>query len=393
MKDIDADAELQGVIDEAEQASRGLFVGALARLLGSPELRDEAELTRALVRHLGAKPGAAATIEAELRRENARIVGPSGLLTESMKLIPRVSKERRRELGQRANAVKRNVEAAFEQALAMLERAEREAELTGPALDPTLPGRNVRRGRLHPITRTMHDVLDVFVALGFDVDEAPEVDLTAHNFDMLGFPPDHPATDMQDSFFVRAPGSDASDVVLRTHTTTIQVHQMRARKPPIYVVCPGAVYRRDDDATHSPMFAQIDGFAVDEGLTLAHLKGVLTAFVQRLFGEAVPTRLRPSYFPFVEPGGELDMGCVFCRPWEGDAERTRECRVCKGSGWMEILGCGMIHPVVFEHCGMDPRRYSGFAFGMGIDRIAMLRHGIRNIRLLYENDARFLGQL
>lgn len=381
MTDTDADAELEGAIAEAEQASKGLFDRVI-----------EAELAGAgsLAAHFAARPAAARSVEAELRRANARIVGPSGLLTEKMRLIPKVSKERRRELGQRANAVKHAVDAAFTGALATLARAEREAELTGPAIDPTLPGRGARRGRLHPLTRTTHEVLDVFVALGFDVEEAPEIDLAAHNFDMLGFPPDHPATDMQDSFFVRRD----PDVVLRTHTTTVQVHQMRTRKPPLAVVCPGAVYRRDDDATHSPMFAQIDGFAVDEGLTLAHLKGVLTAFVQRLFGDEVPTRLRPSYFPFVEPGAELDMGCVFCEPWQaGSDERTRACRVCKGTGWMEILGCGMIHPVVFERCGVDASRYTGFAFGMGIDRISMLRHGVGNIRLLYENDARFLGSL
>ncbi len=381
MTDIDADAELEGAIAEAEQASRGLFDRVL-----EVELTDGASLAA----RLAARPADARSIEAELRRKNAQLVGPSGLLTEKLRLIPKVSKDRRRELGQRANAVKQAIEAGLEDVLGRLARAEREAELTGPAIDPTLPGRGVRRGRLHPLTRTMHEVLDVFVALGFDVEEAPEIDLAAHNFDMLGFPPDHPATDMQDSFFVRRD----PDVVLRTHTTTIQVHQMRTRKPPLAVVCPGAVYRRDDDATHSPMFAQIDGFAVDEGLTLAHLKGVLTAFIQRLFGDEVPTRLRPSYFPFVEPGAELDMGCVFCKPWQpGNEEKTRACRVCKSTGWMEILGCGMIHPVVFERCGVDASRYTGFAFGMGIDRISMLRHGIGNIRLIYENDARFLGSL
>jgi phenylalanyl-tRNA synthetase alpha chain len=333
--------------------------------------------------------------EQALRDANARFVGPSGALTELLKLMPALPKERRKDLGQRTNGVKQRIERAFDEKLLALARAERERELSGPALDPTLPGRQVRHGRLHPLTRTMHEVLDVLVALGFDVEEAPEIDLAAHNFDKLGFPPDHPATDMQDSFFVQsARASDgARDVVLRTHTTTIQVHTMSKRKPPMAVACAGAVYRRDDDATHSPMFAQIDAFAVDEGLTLAHLKGVLTAFIRRLFGDAVPVRLRPSYFPFVEPGGELDMGCLFCTPWAGDASRTRACRVCKGTGWMEILGCGMIHPVVFEQLGIDATRYTGFAFGMGIDRITMLRHGVSNIRLLYENDARFLGQL
>jgi len=334
----------------------------------------------------------AATSEQALREANAKLVGPNGTLTKLMKLMRDVPKDRRRELGQRANALKQQIDGAFEEALSAIARAEREAELTGPALDPTLPGRGLRRGRLHPLTRTIHEITDVFVALGFDVEDAPEIDFKSNCFDRLGFPPDHPATDMQDSFFVERDGGEL-DVVLRTHTTTIQVHQMLKRKPPMAVICPGAVYRRDDDATHSPMFAQIDGFAVDEGLTFAHLKGVLTAFVRRLFGDEVPVRFRPSYFPFVEPGGELDMGCVFCEPWTGDVERTRACRVCKGTGWMEILGCGMIHPVVFEACGVDPTRYTGFAFGVGIDRISMLRHGVSNIRLLYENDARFLAKL
>jgi len=334
----------------------------------------------------------AASREQALREANAKLVGPNGTLTRLMKLMRDVPKDRRRELGQRANALKQQIEGAFEAALDAIARAEREAELTGPALDPTLPGRGARRGRLHPLTRTIHEITDVFVALGFDVEDAPEIDFKANCFDRLGFPPDHPATDMQDSFFVEREGGEL-DVVLRTHTTTIQVHQMMKREPPMAVICPGAVYRRDDDATHSPMFAQIDGFAVDEGLTMAHLKGVLTAFVQRLFGDVVPVRFRPSYFPFVEPGAELDMGCVFCEPWTGDVERTRACRVCKGTGWMEILGCGMIHPVVFEACGVDPTRYTGFAFGVGIDRISMLRHGVSNIRLLYENDARFLARL
>jgi phenylalanyl-tRNA synthetase alpha chain len=386
-------------MEEVDRAADRAFEQALeAHLEGEGIVSlfpDESEPTlRRLVALLLASPGSAAVVEAELRRENARLVGPHGQLTEQLKRMPEIAKERRREVGQRGNQVKQRVETKLSAALSLLERAVREAELSGPPIDLTLPGRGVRRGRVHPLRRTMHEVLDVLVALGFDVDEAPEIDLAAHNFDLLGFPPDHPATDMQDSFFVRrADGRPDLDVVLRTHTTTIQIHQMRARKPPLAVVCPGAVYRRDDDATHSPMFAQIDGFAVDEGLTMAHLKGVLTSFIQRLFGPDVPTRLRPSYFPFVEPGAELDMGCVFCKPWEGESIRTAECRVCKATGWMEILGCGMIHPVVLENLGIDPSRYSGFAFGMGIDRITMLRHGVGNIRLLYENDARFLSRL
>jgi phenylalanyl-tRNA synthetase alpha chain len=338
----------------------------------------------------------ATTDEQSLREANAKIAGPSGALTRLMKMMPKLPTERRRDLGQAANRVKGLVQGAFDARVEALAQASRQAELTGPALDPTLPGRSVRRGRLHPLSRTIHELLDVFVSLGFEAWSAPEIDSTKHNFDMLGFPPDHPATDMQDSFFVSRDGAVQRDQVLRTHTTTVQVHAMTTREPPMAIVCPGAVYRRDDDPTHSPMFAQIDGFAVDEGLTFAHLKGVMTAFVQRLFGDDVPVRFRPSYFPFVEPGGEVDMGCVFCRHWDPSPEtaaRVAACGVCKGSGWMEILGCGMVHPVVFEAVGIDATKFTGFAFGVGIDRIAMLRHGVRNIRLLYENDVRFLSQL
>jgi len=221
--------------------------------------------------------------------------------------------------------------------------------------------------------------------------EGPEADLHHHNFGMLGFEPDHPAADMQDTFFLHRVGDDlGKSTLLRAHTSTVQVRELQRRSLPTAFVAPGAVYRRDDDVTHSPMFFQIEGFLVDQGVSFAHLRGTLTAFVQRLFDPNTTVRLRPSYFPFVEPGAEVDVSCVFCRPWEGDAARTAACRVCKGTGWIEILGCGMIDPVVFTNCGVDPERWTGFAFGMGIDRIAMLRHGIRDIRLLYENDVRFL---
>jgi phenylalanyl-tRNA synthetase alpha chain len=331
-----------------------------------------------------------ALTEQALREANARVAGPQGELTKLMKLMPTLPGDRRRELGQRANAVKQEVEALFEQRLVGIHRKEREAELTAPPLDPTLPGRGRLPGNLHPITRVTHELIDVFGSLGFDVADGPEVDLYEYNFDRLGFPEDHPATDMQDSFFVRTEGVRT---LLRTHTSTIQVREMLRRKPPVAVIGPGVVYRRDDDITHSPMFFQIEGFLVDHDVSMADLKGVLLRFAQRLFGTDVRIRMRPSYFPFVEPGGEVDVSCVFCRPWEGDAARTAACRVCKGTGWLEVLGCGMIHPVVFEHVGYDPEEWTGFAFGMGIDRIAMLRYGIQDIRLLYEGDVRFLEAL
>jgi len=318
------------------------------------------------------------------------------VLTRSMREMPA---DRRKSLGQRLNRAREAYEKALEDAKLAWAAAMRAAELAGPPIDVSLPGRATRPGRPHPISSTIEELLDGFASLGFEIAESREIELTDFNFGRLGFPPDHPATDMQDSFFVkRADGSVDESLVLRTHTTSIQVHEMLRRKPPMAVVCAGTVYRRDDDATHSPMFHQIDGFLVDRGVTFAHLKGVLTAFVHRTFGADVPVRFRPSYFPFVEPGGELDIGCTFCRPWDGagtkaQIDRTAACRTCKSTGYIEVLGCGMIHPVVFASCGVTDPSFTGFAWGMGIDRIAMLRHGIRDIRMLYENDMRFLTQL
>lgn len=342
---------------------------------------------------------ASARDEAALRSAYAAVAGSAGTLTQQLKLLGTLPAADRREHGRAGNEAKNEISAAFEARLALLRAAAREADLNGPPIDVSLPGRGTRPGRPHPITSTIEELLDGFASLGFEVAESREIELTDFNFARLGFPPDHPATDMQDSFFVKRPdGTVDESLVLRTHSTSIQVHEMLRRKPPMAVVTAGTVYRRDDDATHSPMFHQIDGFLVDRGVTFAHLKGVLTAFVHRTFGSEVPVRFRPSYFPFVEPGGELDIGCTFCRPWEdagspAQRERTSTCRTCKATGYIEVLGCGMIHPVVFERCGITDPALTGFAWGMGIDRIAMLRHGIRDIRMLYENDMRFLTQL
>jgi phenylalanyl-tRNA synthetase alpha chain len=328
--------------------------------------------------------------EQSLRGANARFTGPQGELTGLLKLMPELPKDRRRELGQKSNQLKEAIQNAFQQKLESLARAALEAEISSHHIDVTLPGRFHPQGRLHPLVRTKYELLDVFMSFGFDVVEGPEVELHENNFDKLGFPPDHPAMDMQDSFFVASPqGEDPRKILLRTHTSNVQIREMMRRKPPLAVVSPGMVFRRDDDITHSPMFMQIEGFIVDEDITLAQLKGVLTRAVQRIFGPDTPVRFRPSYFPFVEPGGEVDIGCWFCR---GSKKPSSECRVCKGTSWLEILGCGMIHPVVFEHVGYDPNRYTGFAFGLGVDRVAMLRYGISDIRMLYENDPRFLSQ-
>jgi phenylalanyl-tRNA synthetase alpha chain len=226
-------------------------------------------------------------------------------------------------------------------------------------------------------------VIEIFRGLGFAVFDGPDIDFEENNFTKLGFPPDHPATDMQDSFWT------TRNLLLRTHTSNIQVRAMSSVKPPMAFIAPGTVFRRDDDATHSPMFHQLEAFLVDEGVSMAHLKGVLSEFAERMYGPGTPVRLRPSYFPFVEPGAEVDIGCSFCKRPDG----TRAgCNLCKHTGFIEVLGCGMIHPTVFEHCGIDAEKYTGFALGMGLDRVAMLRYGIPTLRYMFDNDPRMLAQ-
>jgi phenylalanyl-tRNA synthetase alpha chain len=334
---------------------------------------------------------AAAATEPDLRGERAELLGKKGELTAVLRSLGTVPAEHRREMGERANAVREAVERAFESRLQQILGAARDAELQARPFDLTLPGRApTARGHLHPITRVKCEILDIFASLGFEIAWGPEVELEEHNFTKLAFPPDHPATDMQDSFWVKVAG-DESDarVLLRTHTSNVQIREMSTHQPPMAVVSGGPVYRRDDDITHSPMFHQIEGFLVDEAVSFAHLKGVLTEFARRLYGADVPVRFRPSYFPFVEPGAELDVGCVFCRADDGS---RAACRVCKATGWVEVLGCGMVHPEVLENCQIDPERWSGFAFGLGVERVAMLRYGIPDIRLLFENDPRLLAQ-
>jgi phenylalanyl-tRNA synthetase alpha chain len=322
--------------------------------------------------------------EQTLRDAHAKLLGKKGDLTQLLRQMGAVSPDKRKHVGELVNNLKVEVEAAFAERLRAIARAARDADLSALPFDLTMPGRcPVPRGHVHPLSRVRDDLLAIFRDLGFVVAAGPEVELDENNFKKLGFPPDHPATDMQDSFFIR-PG-----VLLRTHTSNVQIREMLANKPPLAVVSAGAVYRRDDDVTHSPMFHQIEGFLVDEQVSFAELKGVLTTFAERLYGPGTPVRFRPSYFPFVEPGAEVDVGCVFCAKPDG----TRAgCRLCKHTGWIEILGCGMIHPVVFENTGIDPEKYSGFAFGLGIERVAMLRYGIPDIRMLFENDPRFLAQ-
>jgi phenylalanyl-tRNA synthetase alpha chain len=327
---------------------------------------------------------AAATTEQSLRDENAKIQGKKGELTAILSQLRNVAPESRKSVGEKVNTLKQEVERAFESALAEIAKKKRDADLNARPFDLTLPGRPLAPiGHKHPISIVREEIVDVFRDLGFAVHDGPEVELEENNFTKLGFPPDHPATDMQDSFWT------TKGHLLRTHTSNVQVRAMSTHTPPMAFIAPGAVYRRDNDVTHSPMFHQVEGFLVDEGVTFAELKGVLTEFVQRLYGSDTPVRFRPSYFPFTEPSAEVDIGCVFCK--QADGRRTG-CGMCKGSTWIEVLGSGMIHPVVLEHCGIDPERYTGFAFGIGVERVAILRYGVPDIRMLFENDPRLLAQ-
>jgi phenylalanyl-tRNA synthetase alpha chain len=302
-----------------------------------------------------------------------------GVLRSLLEAIGKIAPTERKAYGEQVNRLKVQVEnglAAKETELAELER---EAAVRSAAVDVTLPGRRPMLGSLHPVTRVMREMELIFAELGYSVAEGPEIEDDFHNFTALNFPLDHPARDTQDTFFVDG------GLLLRTHTSPVQIRTMLSRKPPIRVICPGRVYRCDNDLRHSPMFHQIECLAVAEGITFADLKGTLLAFVRRLFSADTGVRLRPSHFPFTEPSAEVDITCVFCH--------GKGCETCSGSGWMEILGSGMVDPRVLEGCGIDPEIYTGFAFGMGVDRVAMLRYGIPNIRVLFDNDERLLRQV
>ena len=318
--------------------------------------------------------------EQELRAVHARYAGKEGevrkRLAEALKAAPGPEK---RTVGQAGNAALQRAEALFNGRLEALHRAARDRDLQR-RVDVTLPGRGRRLGHLHPLTLVRRDLEAIFAELGFVVATGPQVETDFHNFEALAMPKDHPARDMQDTFYF--PG----DLLLRTHTSPVQVRTMLAQKPPIRIIAPGRVYRKDDDATHSPMFNQIEGLLVDEGVSMADLKGVLLHFIGRLFGDGLKMRLRPSFFPFTEPSAEVDMECPFCRG-QKDA-----CRTCKGTRFIEIGGCGLGDPEVFAKVGIDSERYTGFAFGAGIDRIAMLRYGVNDLRLFFSGDVRFTRQ-
>lgn len=305
-------------------------------------------------------------------------LGRKGAVTGCLKEMGRLSPEERPEVGKVANQVKARIEEALSERADELKRSDQERRLAVESLDVTRPGRRPHTGGLHPLTLVLREVLDIFLRMGFTVAEGPEVEEEYYNFEALNIPADHPARDMQDTFYV-APG-----VVLRTHTSPVQVRVMEARQPPVKIVAPGKVYRCDSDVTHSPMFHQVEGLLVDRHITLADLKGTLTEFVHVYYGRDTGVRFRPSYFPFTEPSAEMDIRCVLCG--------GNGCRTCGGTGWLEILGCGMVDPAVYGFVGYDPETSQGFAFGMGVERIAMLRYGVGDIRLFYDNDVRFLRQ-
>jgi phenylalanyl-tRNA synthetase alpha chain len=323
---------------------------------------------------------AAAGSTAALEDVRVRFLGRSAEITEIKKSIGALSPEDRKEVGRAANLASREIQEALRARTNELAAGEREARLRTEAVDVTLPGVPFPKGHLHPSMRVIDDVVDFFVGLGYRVAEGPEVETDYYNFTALNIPPEHPARSEHDTFFLD------EGLVLRTHTSPVQIRTMLAQEPPVYVVCPGRTYRRDSDPTHTPMFHQIEGLAVDRGLTLGHLKGTLAAMARHVFGEELKVRLRPGYFQFTEPSVEMDLSCFVC------GGNDPNCKLCKGAGWLEMLGAGMVDPAVLEEVGYDPEEYTGFAFGMGPDRMAMVKYGIPDLRLFFEGDLRFLRQ-
>ena len=315
----------------------------------------------------------------ELEEMKIRFLGKKGELTAILKQMGKLSPEERPVIGQFANEVRADIEAELEKRIGELKRAHAEARMKAEKIDVTMPGKKVELGQKHPLSKVLDEVKDIFIGMGFSIAEGPEVEYDYYNFEALNIPKNHPARDTQDTFYIN------DNIILRTQTSSVQVRTMEQQKPPIRVISPGRVYRSDAvDATHSPLFHQIEGLVVDKGITMADLKGTLEVFVKKLYGEDAQVRFRPHHFPFTEPSAEMDTMCFACHG-EG-------CRLCKGEGWIEILGCGMVHPKVLRNCGIDPEIYSGFAFGMGLERIVMRRYNIDDLRLFYENDLRFLSQ-
>jgi phenylalanyl-tRNA synthetase alpha chain len=326
-----------------------------------------------------ARQMAAAQSVQELEALRVGVLGKKGSLTQLLRGLGQLAPEERPAAGQLINQARESIEGRLSQRDLELKAAEREKRLQEEAIDVTLPTPLPRVGTPHPNTLVLNQVVECFVGMGFEVVEGPEIELDRYNFELLNIPRNHPARDAQDTFYID------DNVVLRTHTSPVQARVMLSRKPPIRVICPGRVFRADEvDASHSPVFHQIEGLVIDRDVTMADLRGTLAAFARQLYGEGVRTRFRPSFFPFTEPSAEVDLTCIVCGG-EG-------CRVCKGTGWLEVLGSGMVNPKVLEACGIDSSEYSGFAFGVGLDRITLLRYGISDMRLLYEGDERFLRQ-
>lgn len=321
-------------------------------------------------------PGA--TSEDALNELRTRYLGRKGVLTQMLRQISTVTAEERPLFGKRSNEIKESLSHAIYEALERLKSSRKDDVLLKETIDVTLPGRTVGRGHLHPVTRVSQEICRIFARMGFNVVEGPEVETDYYNFEALNIPKDHPARDMQDTFYVE------ENIVLRTHTSPVQIRTMEKMKPPVRILSPGRVYRPDSDVSHTPMFHQIEGLMVDRGVTFGDLKGTLTYFLKQIFGADIFLRFRPSFFPFTEPSAEVDIQCVMCG--------GKGCRVCGQSGWLEILGSGMVDPAVFENVGYDPEEVTGFAFGLGVERIAMLKYGISDIRLFFENDWRFLEQ-
>ncbi len=316
---------------------------------------------------------------AELEQLRIKFLGKKGELTAAMKEMGKLSKEERPAMGKLANEVRSFVENALSEKAEALKKAAAAAKLRNETLDVTVPGKRPVYGKKHPLTTVLDDLKDIFIGMGFSIAEGPEVELDYYNFEALNIPKDHPARDTQDTFYID------ENIVLRTQTSPVQVRVMENQKPPIRVIAPGKVFRSDTvDATHSPVFHQIEGLVVDKGITMADLKGTLEVFVKKLYGEDTKLRFRPHHFPFTEPSAEVDISCFNCGG-EG-------CRICKGEGWIEILGCGMVHPKVLKNCDIDPEIYSGFAFGIGLERVTMFRYDIDDLRLFFENDIGFLKQ-
>jgi phenylalanyl-tRNA synthetase alpha chain len=319
-----------------------------------------------------------ATAEDQITAVRTKYIGRKGLITGFLRNIVQIPDAEKALFGKRCNEVKENLTARIEDALQNQSQRKKDDILIKEKIDVTLPGRTVKCGRIHPVIQIRREICSIFSAFGFSVVEGPEIELDYYNFEALNIPKDHPARDMQDTFYID------ENVVLRTHTSPVQVRIMEKVKPPVRILSPGRVYRRDSDVSHTPMFHQIEGLLVDKGVSFGDLKGILTAFLKQVFGAETTLRFRPSFFPFTEPSAEVDIRCVMCK--------GRGCRVCGQSGWLEILGSGMVDPAVFKNVGYDSEEYTGFAFGLGLERIAMLKYGVTDIRLFFENDIRFLKQ-